>query len=504
MPKKVTKIYSPEKKGAAPEGASKVAAYCRVSTKSEKQETSYLTQVSVYTHKIESHPGWVLAGIYADHGISGTQAERRPQFLKMVKDCEAGMIDIVLCKSISRFSRNTLDAVSYIRKLKELGVRIIFEKEGIDTGSEYSEMLLTVLAAFAQEESRSHSENVKWGKRTRAMKGSELLIPVYGYQKNADGTNYEIIPEEAKVVRMIFDLYEHGTSAAGIVKKLEEEGIQPAGYASFGNRKWDQSHIYYMIENEKYAGDFTCQRFYSNDYLKHRAYRNSGQIPSKLLTDHHEPIIERHQFERCNKILLMKKKSKPGIQYPFGEYLTCPYCGHVLHRRRLDIQNIDSHFCCEGDGACRKFAIMAIPAEKEILKAYNELDLIAVKRIAQQKNQKRKEEAEKLLLGKEENPELSSIEFWWLDDYVKMIEFGRHYYTASDLAGMPGAVRKSVDDRVIYIHWRCGLVSKIPSGVIRDSHDPKHKAKLWDAYLLRYPDRHPELTDEVIRKQNGR
>ena len=153
---KIRKIYKPQIVEQKTKQSLRVAAYCRVSTKSNEQYTSYETQVAVYTKRIKDEPGWTLVGIYADRGLSGTQADRRPQFLRMVKDCENGEIDVIICKSVSRFSRNTLDAVNYIRHLRSLGVRLIFEKENIDTDSEYSEMLLTVLAAFAQEESHRY------------------------------------------------------------------------------------------------------------------------------------------------------------------------------------------------------------------------------------------------------------------------------------------------------------------------------------------------------------
>ena len=494
---RVTKIYNPEEKQAEEKKLLRVAAYCRVSTKSDEQHLSYDTQVAVYSEKIRAEPGWTMAGIYADHGISGTQAERRPQFLQMVQDCEDGKIDAIICKSVSRFSRNTLDAVNYMRKLRSLGIRLIFEKEGIDTDSEYSEMLLTVLAAFAQEESHSHSENVKWGKRKRLQKGHALLIPVYGYRKNEEDDTYEIVPEEAEAVRLIFDLYEHGTSVPEITRTLKDRGYpMPNGET----KVWDESRIHYMIMNEKYAGDLQTQKFYKKSYMDYRCYRNDGLLPGKMLKDHHEPIVSREQFDRCNVILELKKKSTPS-QYPFGDYLRCPYCGHVLRHRRLEIQNIDSHFCCEGEGACREFAIMAIPVKKAILDAWNSLDLAEVERISTMKLRRKAEEAGKLLEVKAAHPAFDAVDYWWLDEYVAKIEFGQHSYTASDLKLMEPEQAKVLDDRTITITWRCGLMTAVPSGVVRDSHDPRHKAKLWDGYLLRYPDRYPKLAEEVRKKQ---
>ena len=494
--KRVNKIYNPEEKATEEKGLVRVAAYCRVSTNSNEQLTSYETQMAVYTDKITREPGWTMAGIYADRGISGTQAEKRPEFLKMIQDCEDGKIDAVICKSVSRFSRNTLDAVNYIRHLQDLGIRLIFEKEGIDTDDEYSEMLLTVLAAFAQEESHSHSENVKWGKRKRLQKGHALLIPVYGYRKNEDTETYEIVPEEAEAVRLIFDLYEHGTSVPEITRMLKEKGYpMPSGE----KKVWDESHIHYMISNEKYAGDLKTQKFYKKSFLNYRCYRNDGLLPGKMLKEHHEAIIPRKQFDRCNVILELKKKSTPS-SYPFGDYLHCPYCGHVLRHRRLPIQNCDSHFLCEGEGACRGFVIMSVPVRKAVLDAWNNLDLDAVDKLMTSKYRKWVEEAEKLLVAKAEHPTFDSIEYWWLDEYVARIDFGQHSYTASDLKQMEESQRRILDDRTITIKWRCGLRTIVSSGVIRDSHDPRHKAILWDGYLLRYPGRYPNLAEEVGKK----
>ena len=494
---RVTRIYNPDEKDTEGKKLLRVAAYCRVSTKSDEQHLSYETQVAVYSEKIRVEPGWTMAGIYADRGISGTQAERRPQFLQMVRDCEDGKIDAIICKSVSRFSRNTLDAVNYMRHLRDLGIRLIFEKEGIDTDNEYSEMLLTVLAAFAQEESHSHSENVKWGKRKRLQKGHALLIPVYGYRKNEEDDTYEIVPEEAEAVRLIFDLYEHGTSVPEITRTLKDRGYpMPNGET----KVWDESRIHYMIMNEKYAGDLQTQKFYKKSYLEYRCYRNDGLLPGKMLKNHHEPIIPRNQFERCNVILELKKKSTPST-YPFGDYLRCPYCGHVLRHRRLPIQNCDSHFLCEGEGACRGFVIMSVPVRKMVLDTWNSLDLAEVERISTMKLRRKAEEAGKLLEGKAAHPAFDAVDYWWLDEYVAKIEFGQHSYTASDLKLMEPEQAKVLDDRTITITWRCGLMTAVPSGVVRDSHDPRHKAKLWDGYLLRYPDRYPKLAEEVRKRQ---
>ncbi len=499
---KVSRILKPSTKAERSDKKKKrVAAYCRVSTKSDGQETSYDTQVAVYTQKIKDEEDWELAGIYADFGMSGTQAQRRPKFLQMVADCEDGKVDIVLCKSLSRFSRNTLDAVQYIRKLKDLGVRMIFEKEGIDTDSEFSEMLITVLAAFAQEESRSVSENVKWGKRKRLQSGKGILIPTYGYRKNEEGTNYDIVPEEAEVVKRIFDLYEKGVTVPKIVDALLKDGVKPPQFERTGTRKWDENRIHYIIENEKYVGTMTCQRFYTVDHLTHRGLRNNGVLPSRQVKNHHEAIIGQKQFERCNAILRMRKKNNHSF-YPFGDFLKCPYCGTVLYQRRLGIQEASySSLVCEGEGACRDFVILAPPVRKAVLDAWNTLDVAEVERITGFKQKKKAEEAKLLLKAKAEHPVFETIEYWWLDEYMDSISFGQHSHTASELKVMDPETSKLLDDRTISIKWKCGLVTTLPSGIKRDSQHPRHGAELWDNFLLRYPDRYPQLTEEVKTKR---
>lgn len=468
----------------------RVCAYCRVSSKSEEQSTSYETQVAVYTEKISNEPGWEFAGIYADRGISATQMSRRKEFLRMLSDCEKGLIDCVICKSLSRFARNTLDALNSIKKLRDLGVRVILEKEGIDTDMISSEILLSVFSAFAQEESRSLSENVKWGKRKRLQNGDPLLLRCYGYQKNASNDNFEIVPEEAECVRLIFDLYDHGTSVPEITRILYEKGYtRPDGK----DKVWDESRIHYMIANEKYVGDIIAQKYYVKDYLDHRVHLNKGALPSVYIKNHHEPIISRKQFERCNVILDLKKRTTL-LQYPFAEYLRCPYCGHVLRHRQLMIQNGGTYLCCEGEGACREFVIKSKEVEKAILKAYHTLFLYEVKRVANSRNSDRAANAELLLKVKEKYPSFNKFDYWWLDDLVESISFGLHSHNATELK------KSGIDDRTVSIHWRCGIVTTISSGVLRDSQHPRYRAELWDAYIQRNPEQYPELAEEVRKK----
>lgn len=202
----------------------RVGAYCRVSTDLETQQLSLESQMVGFREKIEKTPGWKLAGIYADEGITGTSARKRPKFNQMVKDAMAGKIDTIITKSISRFARNTVDCVATVRKLRDHGVNVYFEKENLDTSSPASEMVMTILAAFAQEESRSISENLKWGIRKRYEKGEGRWVPVYGYRQDEDG-NMVIEPTEAETVQRMFDLYRKGMALPAIVDQLNADGI---------------------------------------------------------------------------------------------------------------------------------------------------------------------------------------------------------------------------------------------------------------------------------------
>ena len=486
----ITKIYYPEKHKSSERGVLRVAAYCRVSTTQTEQESSYEEQVAVYTERINGQKGWKLAGIYADQGISGTSAKRRPEFLRLIKDCERGLIDVIICKSFSRFARNTQEMIFYVRHLHGLGVQLIFEKEKVDTDERFSEMTMTILAAFAEEESRSLSENVKWGKRKRAQAGETPMVRIYGYDNT--GENYVIIPEEAETVRRIFALYEHGYDGAEIAREISAAGILTAK----GNTKWNANHIRRMIENEKYVGDYKTQKVYTPDFREKKCEKNEGLLPSVYIENHHPAIISRERFNRCQVIMNLRRNDTP-LKYPFGEYLRCPFCGHLLYSRT---PIGDACFFCEGEGACRRFVIRANPVKEAILKAYNGLNIDEVQRIANSSDQSKSSEAKKLLEAKEKYPSFDAVHYWWLDDLVECVSFGQHSHIESELKIMDGEA-PAIDDRTVSVCWRCGLTTTLSSGVLKDNQDPRRKAEMWDAYILRHPDRYPQLATEV--KQAG-
>lgn len=487
------------KNGAIDAGSTKdkkrrVAAYCRVSSASEAQHSSIVLQEAAYRIRISENQEWELAGVYVEDGRSATRAGTRPVFQQMIQDCEAGKIDLILTKSISRFARNTLDCLEYIRKLQALGIEIVFEKENIHTGEAYSEMLLAVLAAFAQEESRSHSENIKWGVRKRFEQGKDRWVPVYGYQKEEDRP-YVIVPDQARVIRRIFDEYEHGSTMDQIADRLNAEGVKTPKKSRGKDRGWENTVVKFILTNEKYAGDVLIQKRYTEDHINHRQMINDGsEIPAYYVRDHHEPIVGRKTFERVQKIIALRNNIGVGRQYPLGGRLHCPYCGSTLIRRHVLIQNCDIMWCCElgEEDACRQFVIRANLIEPVILDAYNTVDMDALERISHFKRRNQPEAAGMFLRIKGEHLTFDRLDYWWIDDLIDHISFGKHSYTASQLAGMDEASKQSLDDRTLTVHWRCGLKTTKPSGIKRDSQHPRHEAELWEAYIDRYPERFPD------------
>lgn len=320
----------------------RVAAYCRVSTDDEEQLTSYEAQQNYYTDKIMTNREWTMAGIFADEGITGTSARKRPEFLKMIRLCKQKKIDIVLTKSISRFARNTVDCLNYIRALRELGIAVIFEKENINTLEADSEILITMPGAFAQAESESISANVRWGKR-QAMREGKTIIQynrLYAYEKGEDGKP-KIIQEQSDVVRSIYDQYLSGASLRMIKDRLEAEQIPNVT----GGSQWTITAIRSILTNEKYCGDVLLQKTYISDCISRKVIRNTGQLPMYLVQNHHEGIVERKTFDAVQAEMARRsagkspsKKNAPtgmtsyASKYALSERLVCGECG-TLYRR---------------------------------------------------------------------------------------------------------------------------------------------------------------------------
>lgn len=276
----------------------RVAVYARVSMESELLIHSFSAQVDYYSKFIQKTPGWKCAGIFADKGISGTSTNR-VEFKRLLAECEAGRIDIILTKSISRFASNTVDLLVTIRRLKELGIDVHFEKERINTLSRDGELLLTILASFAQAESHSTSENCKWSIRSRYAAGKPRVQAMYGYRV-VDG---ELIIEEseAQVVRRIFQMCLEGSSCYAIAKKLTVEGLR-----SFRGTIFYGCTIAYMLRQEKYTGSTLCQKYYVRDHITHKEMRNNGEMPMYFIEGTHPAIISSETFQAVQRKLAQK------------------------------------------------------------------------------------------------------------------------------------------------------------------------------------------------------
>ena len=320
----------------------RVAAYCRVSTDREEQEHSFETQKAMYTEMIMMKPTWQMAGIYADEGITGTVAKKRPGFMKMIEDCRKGKIDMIVTKSVSRFSRNNLDCLMYVRELKQLGIPIIFEKEGINTIQVSSELLLTLFGALSQAESESISMNVKLGIRQSLKNGNVRFSykTFLGYRKGADGQP-EIVPEQADIVRRIYNDFLAGATYLEIAKRLTEENVPTMG----GGNRWFSERIKSILKNEKYKGDALLQKTYIIDPISKRVKKNNGELPMYYVENSHPAIIERRIFDRVQEEIARragkKKVKQTGTKTELGRYsgkyaltelLYCGECGTPYRR----------------------------------------------------------------------------------------------------------------------------------------------------------------------------
>ena len=303
----------------------KVAAYARVSMESEKLAHSLSAQISYYSELIQSNPEWEYVGVYADNFISGTGTARRAELQRLLDDCEGGRVDIVLTKSISRFARNTVDSLTTIRKLKEHGTEVYFEKESIWTFDSKGEMLLTILSSLSQEESRSISENVKWGQRKRMADGkfSMPYSKFLGYEKGEDG-RMVVNEDQAKVVEQIYGLFIAGLSPLAIAKKLTDAGIP----SPTGREKWYEGTVRSILKNEKYKGCALLQKTFTPDFLTKKAVANDGTVPQYYVEDSHPAIIAPEQFALVQDIFAERARDpKHSGATIFSGKIRCGCCG---------------------------------------------------------------------------------------------------------------------------------------------------------------------------------
>lgn len=304
----------------------RVAGYARVSTDSEEQQTSYEAQVDYYSRYIRSNPEWQFVEVYTDEGISATNTKKRDGFNRMIQDALDGKIDLILTKSVSRFARNTVDSLTTVRKLKDAGVEVYFEKENIWTLDSKGELLITIMSSLAQEESRSISENVTWGQRKRFADG-KVTMPYrsfLGYRKGADGAP-EIVPEEAEIVKRIYALFMQGKTTGAIAKTLTAEGIPTPG----GKQKWAVSTIESILKNEKYRGDAILQKTFTVDFLQKKMKPNEGEMPQYYVQNSHPAIIEPTEWDLVQAEMARRKelKQRYSCHSVFASMIFCGECG---------------------------------------------------------------------------------------------------------------------------------------------------------------------------------
>lgn len=356
----------------------RVAAYCRVSTDQEEQEKSFDNQVNYYTEYIKKKPEYELVDIYTDEGISGTNTKKRDGFNRMIADCEAGKIDLVITKSISRFARNTQDCLTYSRKLKNMGIGIFFEKENINTLDSTGELLFTILSSLAQDESRNISENCKWGIRSKFQKGIPHINTkrFMGYDKTEEG-RLIINKKEAEVVRRIFREFLEGWNPEDIARGLNEDGIPGVS----GEPKWVRATIIGMLTNEKYSGSALLQKWYTEDFLTKKLRRNDGEIDQYFVKDSHPAIIPQEEwsavqleFERreafCQEHHL-KCYGYRADKNPFVSKIICKNCGCAYGRKAWENREM-AYWKCKTKG-CRSEIVKEAIINKAFVIAWNNI-----------------------------------------------------------------------------------------------------------------------------------
>lgn len=308
----------------------KVAVYVRVSKDTERLNHSISAQIDYYRMLIQKNPQWEYVGVYTDYGITGTLTSKRSAFQRMIVDCEAGKIDIIITKSISRFARNTVDLLETVRYLKTLGIGVRFEKEQIDSLSEEGELMLSLFASCAQEESRSISENIKWGIRKRFQTGEigAANKHIFGYQYDNKQKKYRIIPEEAKIIHWIFDQYLQGSSICEIVKALNKAGVVTVKGCRFST-----ASLNLLLHNEIYIGDLRRQKYFVEDPITKKKVKNCGQFPQYYIINCHEAILDREIWEKVQA----EMKRRAVMQHPtycFTRKIRCGICGNRYTRKK--------------------------------------------------------------------------------------------------------------------------------------------------------------------------
>ena len=355
----------------------RVAAYCRVSTDSDDQATSYASQIRSYTELISQHEGWELVDIYADEAVSGTKTDKREDFNRLLADCRKGKIDRVLVKSISRFARNTKDCLSALRELMRLGVTVQFEKENIDTGTLTTELMVSVSGSLAQQESMSISQNIRMGYRRRMERGEFIASsPPYGY-RNAGGGRLEIVPEEAEVIRWVFESYLNGQGIVTIAEEMNRRGVPK----KHGEAAWIPYAVACWLRNEKYTGNTLCQKTFTTGF-PYISVKNRGEVDQFYIENSHPAIISQEIFDKVQA--LRKKKKAPASapsKFPLTRKMICGKCGATFYRT-VDRHGANNWVCSghkdgnrNGKGACPNLSVRERDIYTAFIRMYNKLRL---------------------------------------------------------------------------------------------------------------------------------
>ncbi len=366
---RTVQIIRPTSEISTEEQKIKAAAYCRVSTDSEDQENSFLAQVKYYSDFIESREDMILVDIYADEGITGTAMSKRDEFKRLLKDASLGRIDRVFCKSVSRFARNSLECLESIRALKDYGATVIFENDNIDTKTMNSEMVLYVKSAFAQSEALAGSARVSSAYRMKMENGTfTTYCAPFGYRL-VNG-ELEIVPEEAEVVRRIFDMYLSGIGINRISAQLNREAIENEG------RQWNNPAIRYILTNEKYIGDSITQKSFTPPTLPLRNIPNKGQRDKYYISNTHKAIISRDVFNAAQELLALRKNktNQKKKQHLFSQMIVCAHCGWSFRRR---VQNDTVYWLCSKNNTsgfeCEAPTLSEDVIKQGFVRAYNKL-----------------------------------------------------------------------------------------------------------------------------------
>ena len=376
--KTVTPIYQklPEK------GVLRVAAYCRVSSGQGEQLHSLAAQVDHYTQALSGDTSCQFVGIYADRGISGTQVKNRAEFLRLMEDCRAGLVDQIITKSVSRFGRNTVDTLLYTRELRGLGIDVYFEKEHLHSCSAEGELMLTLMAALAESEAENMSENIKWGKRRRYEKGrveSLALVNLYGYRK--DGGTLAVNESEAEIIRRIYSEFLNGLNYEQISEGLNADGIPTRR----GNDVWFNRTVMNVLTNEKYMGDCLFQKTFNIDPTTHKSVPNKGQLPQYYLEDCIPSIVSKEVWTLAQLEIQRRQTWKPmsSVELPFKNRIICGTCGSgvVQYYAKRKGGTLETMWRCgswrngkskgEGLPSCAQMKIPLDAPERAFVRAWN-------------------------------------------------------------------------------------------------------------------------------------